>query len=126
MWITRTAIGHPVFATMVMVALTVVGLFSAMQLGAEAMPDVKLPMVTVNVAYPGASPEQAENDVAKPLENAINTIAGVKSIRSLSREGQSSTFVEFRIDADVSRAVQDVRDKVAQVRPTFPRRCSSR
>ncbi len=121
MWITRTAINHPVFATMVMVALTVVGLFSAAQLGAEAMPDVKLPMVTVNVAYPGASPEQAENDVARPLESAINTIAGVKTIRSLSREGQNLTFIEFRLDADSTRAVQDVRDKVAQVRPTFPR-----
>jgi hydrophobe/amphiphile efflux-1 (HAE1) family protein len=121
MWITRIAINHPVFATMVMVALTVVGLFSAMQLGIEAMPDVKLPMVTVSVAYPGASPEQAENDVAKPIENAVNTIAGVKTIRSFSTEGQNFSFVEFRLDADVSRAVQDVRDKIAQVRPSFPR-----
>jgi len=121
MWITRTAINHPVFATMVMVALTVTGFFSSLQLGSEAMPDVKLPMVTVSVAYPGASPEQAENDVAKPVENAINTIAGVKTIRSFSREGQNFTFVEFRLDADVGRAVQDVRDKVAQVRPGFPR-----
>jgi hydrophobe/amphiphile efflux-1 (HAE1) family protein len=121
MWITRTAINHPVFATMVMVALTVVGLFSAMQLGVEAMPDIKLPMVTVTVAYPGASPEQAENDIAKPVENALNTIAGVKTIRSFSTEGQNFTFVEFRLDADVARAVQDVRDKVAQVRPSFPR-----
>jgi len=121
MWITRTAIDHPVFATMVMVALTVIGLFSAMQLGVEAMPDVKLPMVTVSVAYPGASPEQAENDIAKPVENALNTIAGVKTIRSFSTEGQNFSFVEFRLDADVARAVQDVRDKVAQVRPSFPR-----
>jgi hydrophobe/amphiphile efflux-1 (HAE1) family protein len=121
MWITRTAIRHPVFATMVMVALTVVGLFSAMQLGAEAMPDVKLPMVTITVPYPGASPEQAENDIAKPVENALNTIAGVKTIRSLSTEGQNFTFVEFALDADVARAVQDVRDKMALVRPGFPR-----
>ncbi len=121
MWITRTAIDHPVFATMVMVALTVVGIFSALQLGAEALPDVKLPVVTVTVAYPGASPEQAENDVAKPIEAAVNTIAGVKTIRSLSREGQNFTVVEFRLDADVARAVQDVRDKVAQVRAGFPR-----
>lgn len=121
MWITRTAIDHPVFATMVMVALTVVGLFSAQQLGTEAMPDVRLPMVTIDVRYPGASPEQAENDIAKPIENAVNTIAGVQTIRSMSVEGQSSTFVEFRLDTDVARAVQDVRDKVAQVRPGFPR-----
>ncbi len=121
MWITRTAIDHPVFATMVMVALTVVGLFSSLQLGAEAMPDVKLPMVTVTVAYPGASPEQAENDIAKPIENAVNTIGGVKTIRSFCTEGQDFTFIEFRLDADTARAVQDVRDKIAQVRPGFPR-----
>jgi hydrophobe/amphiphile efflux-1 (HAE1) family protein len=121
MWITRTAINNPVFATMVMVALTVIGLFSLMQLGAEALPDVKFPMVMVNTSYPGASPEQAENDIAKPLESALNTVAGVKSIRSVSREGQNSTYVELRLDTDVSRAVQDVRDKVAQVRPGFPR-----
>jgi hydrophobe/amphiphile efflux-1 (HAE1) family protein len=121
MWITRTAINNPVFATMFMVALTVVGLFSLMQLGAEALPDVKFPMVIVNVAYPGASPEQAENDIAKPIEGAVNTVAGVKSIRSVSREGLNSTYIELRLDADVSRAVQDVRDKIAQVRPSFPR-----
>jgi hydrophobe/amphiphile efflux-1 (HAE1) family protein len=121
MWITRTAINNPVFATMFMVALTVVGLFSLMQLGAEALPDVKFPMVIVNVDYPGASPEQSENDIAKPIENAVNTVAGVKSIRSVSREGQNSTYIELRLDTDVSRAVQDVRDKIAQVRPGFPR-----
>ena len=121
MWITRTAIAHPVFATMVMVALTVCGLYSSLQLGTEAMPDVKLPMVTVSVAYPGASPEQVESDVTKPLESVLNTIGGIKLVRSLATEGLNRTFVEFRLDADVTRAVQDVRDKVAQVRPGFPR-----
>ncbi len=121
MWITRTAIAQPVFATMVMVALTVLGLFSAMQLGTEAMPDIKLPFVVVTVDYPGASPEQMENDIARPIENAVNTIAGVKLIRSLSREGNNLTVVELRLDADVARAVQDVRDKVALVRAGFPR-----
>jgi len=121
MWITRTAINQPVFATMVMVALTVIGLFSALQLGTEALPDVKFPVVTINVSYPGASPEQVENDVSKPIENAVNTIAGVKTIRSLAREGLNSTSVEFRLDADVNRAVQDVRDKISQVRAGFPR-----
>jgi hydrophobe/amphiphile efflux-1 (HAE1) family protein len=121
MWITRTAIHNPVFATMVMVALTVVGLFSSTQLGIEAMPDIKLPYAQIMVVYPGASPEQLENDIAKPIENAINTVAGVKQIRSLSREGLNFTWVEFRLDTDSTRALQEVRDKVAQVRPTFPR-----
>jgi hydrophobic/amphiphilic exporter-1 (mainly G- bacteria), HAE1 family len=121
MWMTRTAIDHPVFATMVMAALAVLGLFSYAQLGVEAMPDVRPPFVTVTVAYPGASPEQVENDVAKPIEEAVNSIGGVKLIRSLSREGLNLTGIEFRLDADLARSIQEVRDRVAQVRASFPR-----
>ena len=82
MWMTRVSINHPVFATMVMVALTVLGLFSYAKLGVEAMPDVRPPLVSIQVRYPGASPEQVENDLAKPIENAVNTVAGVKRILS--------------------------------------------
>ena len=121
MWITRTAINHPVFATMVMAGLGVLGAFSYAQLGIEAVPDVRPPVVMATVEYPGAAPEQVENDVAKPIEEAVNSIAGVKLIRSLSREGRNLTFVEFRLDADLNRGIQEVRDRVAQVRPTFPR-----
>ena len=119
--ITRIAIDNPIFATMVMAALVVLGGFSYARLGVEAMPDVAAPMVTVTVRYPGASPAQVESDIAKPVENAVNAIGGVKMIRSLSREGSNLTFVEFRADADVARSIQDVRDKVALVRPGFPR-----
>jgi HAE1 family hydrophobic/amphiphilic exporter-1 len=121
MWMTRVAIANPVFATMVMVALTVVGLFSAVQLGVEAMPDVKLPFVAVNVDYPGASPEQVENDISKPIETAVNGISGVKSISALAREGSGHVFIEFRDGTDVNRAIQDVRDRVAQARGGLPR-----
>ena len=121
MWMTRVSINHPVFATMVMVALTVLGLFSYNRLGVEPMPDVTPPVVTVRVDYPGASPEQVENDIAKPVENAINTVAGVKMIRSVSFEGLVWTMVEFRLDVDQTRVLQEVRDKLAQIRANFPR-----
>ncbi len=121
MWMTRVSISHPVFATMVMVALTVLGLFSYAKLGVEAMPDVRPPMVSVQVRYPGASPEQVENDLAKPIENAVNTIAGVKRILSASYEGVSYSWIEFRLDIDQDRVVQEVRDKIAQIRAGFPR-----
>ncbi len=121
MWITRVSINNPVFATMVMVAITVLGLFAYRQLRVEQMPDVNLPFVLVLTTYPGASPESVETDVTKPLEYAINAVAGVKLIRSNSLEGQSQVFAEFRLSTDMARAMQDVRDKVAQVRPTFPR-----
>ncbi len=121
MWITRVSINHPVFATMVMVALTVLGLFSYIKLGVEAMPDVRPPLVSIQVRYPGASPEQVENDLAKPIENAVNTVAGVKRILSASYEGISYSWIEFRLDVDQDRVIQEVRDKIAQIRGGFPR-----
>ena len=121
MWITRVSINHPVFATMVMVALTVLGLFSYAKLGVEAMPDVRPPLVSIQVRYPGASPEQVENDIAKPIENAVNTVAGVKRILSASYEGISYSWIEFRLDVDTDRVTQEVRDKIAQIRAGFPR-----
>jgi HAE1 family hydrophobic/amphiphilic exporter-1 len=121
MWITRVSIRNPVFATMVMVGITVLGVFAYNRLRVEQMPDVSLPFVLVLTTYPGASPEVVENDVTKPLEYAINAVSGVKLIRSNSREGQSQVFAEFRMSTDMSKAMQDVRDKIAQVRPGFPR-----
>jgi len=121
MWMTRVSINHPVFATMVMVALTVLGLFSYAKLGVEAMPDVRPPVVSIQVRYPGASPEQVENDLAKPIENAVNTVAGVKRILSASYEGMSFSWIEFRLDVDTDRVTQEVRDKIAQIRAGFPR-----
>jgi hydrophobic/amphiphilic exporter-1 (mainly G- bacteria), HAE1 family len=121
MWITRVSIDNPVFATMVMVAITVLGLFSYNRLRVEQMPDVSLPFVLVLTSYPGASPEVVENDVTKPLEYAINTVSGVSIIRSNSREGQSQVFAEFRMATDMAKAMQDVRDKIGLIRPGFPR-----
>src|SRR5207253_6329770 len=121
MWMTRVAINHPVFATMVMVALSVLGMFSYQRLRVEAMPDIRPPFVAVKVDYPGASPEQFENDVAKPIENAVNQVAGVKRLLSASYEGFGWTWIEFRLNVDQDRVVQETRDKVAQIRATFPR-----
>src|SRR6202165_3241888 len=121
MWITRVSIKNPVFAAMVMVGIVVLGVFSYARLRVEQMPDVTLPFVQVLTIYPGASPEVVESDVTKPLENAVNTVSGVKRIYSNSREGQSQVFVEFRLGTDVTRAIQDARDKIALVRSSFPR-----
>ena len=121
MWITRTSINNPVFATMVMIGITVLGLFSYARLRVEQMPDVSLPFVFILTQYPGASPEAVEVDVTKPIEYAVNQVAGVKLIRSNSTEGQSGVFVEFRLSTNVAQAMQDVRDKIATVRPGFPK-----
>jgi len=121
MWMTRVAIGNPVFCTMVMLALMVMGLVSYQRLPVDQMPDVQVPVGVVYVAYPGASPQAVENDLTKPIENALNPIAGVRKIRSRSREGSSLVIVEFELGVAMDRAIQDMRDKLAQVRPSFPR-----
>jgi len=121
MWFTRVSINNPVFATMIMAALCVLGLFSYSQLRVERLPDISPPIVFVSVAYPGASPDAIETELTRPIELALNGIAGVKMIRSNSFEGRSETVVEFQLSADMTRAVQDVRDKVAAVQPAFPR-----
>src|SRR5690349_15027261 len=121
MWITRVSIKNPVFATMVMVGIVVLGVFSYTRLRVEQMPDVTLPFCNVITVYPGASPEAVETDVSKPIEYAVNTVSGVKRIYSNSREGQSQVFVEFRQGTDITRAIQDARDKIALIRSNFPR-----
>jgi hydrophobic/amphiphilic exporter-1 (mainly G- bacteria), HAE1 family len=121
MWITRTSIANPVFATMVMIGITVLGLFSYARLNVEQMPDVSLPYVMIVTPYPGAAPEAVESDVTKPVEYAVNQVPGVKEIMSNSLEGQSQVFVQFRLSTNIAQAVQDVRDRLAPVRTAFPR-----
>ena len=121
MWMTRVSINHPVFACMVMVALCVLGIFSYSKLGVEQMPDISFPGAWMEVRYPGASPEAVEREVIKPMEEAVNSIAGVKRITSRSGEGQGTMSVEFSLDADMGRAMQDIRDRVAAVQSGFPR-----
>ena len=121
MWITKTSINQPVFATMVMLALMLLGIISYSRLGVEQMPDIQIPGVFVQVRYPGASPEQVEADLMKPLEEAVNTITGVRNIITNSYEGRADLWIEFELVTKMDKAVQDVRDKVAQLRPAFPR-----
>ena len=101
MWITRVSINNPVFAAMVMIALCVLGVFSYVQLRVERLPDITPPIVFVSVEYPGASPDAVEVELTRPIELALNGIAGIKMIRSNSLEGASETVVEFRLDADM-------------------------
>ncbi|MDE2613634.1 MAG: efflux RND transporter permease subunit [Burkholderiales bacterium] len=121
MWITRVSIANPVFAAMMMVALTVLGLFSYARLGVEQMPDITFPGAWIQVDYPGASAEAVEREVVKPMEEAVNSVAGVKRITSRAAEGQGTMSVEFGLDTDMSRAMQEVRDRVSAAQSGFPR-----
>src|SRR4051812_33446033 len=119
MWFTRVSLKNPVFATMVMLAIVVLGLFSYQRLNIDQFPNIEFPVVVVQTDYPGASPEIVESEVSKRIEEAVNSIAGINALTSRSFEGQSLVVIEFQLQVDGRKAADDVREKVASVRPTF-------
>jgi multidrug efflux pump subunit AcrB len=121
MWITRVSINNPVFATMVMAALCVLGLFAYSRLGVEQMPDITFPGAFIDIAYPGASPEAVEREVTKIVDEAVNSVAGVRTITSRAFEGRSQTQVVFTLDANMTRAMEDLRDRLSAIQPAFPK-----
>jgi hydrophobic/amphiphilic exporter-1 (mainly G- bacteria), HAE1 family len=116
----ETSVRRPVFATMMSVALVVLGAISYTKLGVDLLPDVEQPTVTVFTTLPGAGPEEIETAVTQHLEEQLNTIAGIEEMRSVNREGFSFVMITFSLDRDPDQAVQDVRDKVASVLPRLP------
>ena len=119
MWFTRISLRNPVFATMVMLALLVLGLFSFQRLKVDQFPNIDFPVVVVTTEYPGASPEIVESEVTKKVEESVNAIAGVNTLTSRSYEGQSVVIIEFQLHIDGRKAAEDVREKIAILRPTF-------
>jgi len=117
MWFTRVSIQNPVMATMVMLAFVVLGLFSYQRLSIDQFPNIDFPTVVVQIEYPGASPEIVESEVTKKIEEAVNTVAGISTLSSRSYEGSAVVIVEFNLDVDGRKAAEDVREKVALIRP---------
>jgi HAE1 family hydrophobic/amphiphilic exporter-1 len=111
---------RPVFATMLVVSLVVLGLASYRDLGLDIFPKVDIPTVTITTRLPGASPEEVESQITKRIEEAVNTISGIDELRSTTIEGQSQVFVSFILDRDIESAAQDVREKVATVLGQLP------
>ncbi len=119
MWFTRVSIANPVFATMMMAALLVLGAFSYSRLPVEQFPDVSFPVVVVQTEYPGASPENVEEEVTRRVEESVNTISGIKTLSSRSYESLSVVIIEFDLAIDPKLAAQDVREKIALIRSGF-------
>jgi HAE1 family hydrophobic/amphiphilic exporter-1 len=119
MWFTRVSIANPVMAVMVMLAFVVLGLFSYQRLAVDQFPNIDFPTVVVAMDYPGASPEIVESEVTKKVEEAVNTVAGISSLYSRSYEGTSVVIIEFNLDVDGRKAAEDVREKVAAIRPNL-------
>src|SRR5512147_3028932 len=115
------AIKRPVFVTMIGIALIVFGVVAFPRLALDLFPKVDFPVVNITTKLVGASPEIMEVDVTDILEEAVNTINGVKTITSRSMEEYSIVTVEFFLERNVEQAAQDVRDKVGAVRNRLPR-----
>jgi HAE1 family hydrophobic/amphiphilic exporter-1 len=113
-------IRRPVFATMLILSLVVMGLASYRELGLDLFPKVDLPTITVSTRLDGASPEEIEGQITKPIEEAVNTISGIDELRSTTIEGQSQVFATFLLEKDIDVASEEVRAKVSALLSTLP------
>jgi HAE1 family hydrophobic/amphiphilic exporter-1 len=113
-------IRRPVFATMLIMTLVVLGINSYNRLTVERFPRVEFPTITVTTRLPGAAPQEMETEVTDKIEESINTISGIEELRSTSSEGVSLVFVTFELERDLDSAAQDVRDKVNLALPLLP------
>ncbi len=111
---------RPVFATMLILSITVVGMFSYSSLGVDLFPKIDLPTITVTVVNPGASPQEIETEITEKIESTVNTISGIEELRSTSVEGVSQVFIQFALEKNADVAAQEVRNKVELVTPDLP------
>lgn len=121
MWISDISIRRPVFATMFILSFMVLGVVSMTRLGIDLFPDISFPFVNISVVYPGASPEEVETLVTKPIEDAVAGINGVKRVQSRSTDSLSTVGVELRLEVDAQNAAAEVREKVAAIRGRLPK-----
>ena len=116
----QLCVRRPVFATMLILSLVVVGVFSYFTLGVDLFPKVDIPTCVVIVANPGASPEEIETEISKKVEDAVNTISQVDEVRSVSSEGQSLVTIQFELSKNGDVAAQEVQNKVNLIVPQLP------
>ena len=120
MFLSDISIKRPVFATMMMVTLVVLGVVSIRRLAIDEYPDITYPVVSISTTLPGGSPESMMRDVSRPLEEALNTVQGIKEINSTSSEGNSNVRITFNLNVDIGTAQQDVAAKVQRIRRSLP------
>src|SRR5688572_25895186 len=120
MFLSDVSIKRPVFATMLMVLLVVLGIVGFKRLAIDEYPDITYPIVSVRTNYRGASPQVIEREVSRPLERALNTVPGIKEVSSTSLEGISQVRIQFNLGVDIGRAQQEVSSKVSALRGQLP------
>jgi HAE1 family hydrophobic/amphiphilic exporter-1 len=120
MLLSNLSIKRPIFATVMMLALVTLGIFSYRRLAIDMFPDVEIPVVSIVTKFPGSSPETVEREVSKRIEEAVNPISGVKHVMSTSRESVSTVVILFHLEVKVNDVVQEVRAKVGAIRGNLP------
>ncbi len=120
-WLASISVKRPVFATVIILSLTVIGAFSFGRLGLDRFPKVDFPTVVVTTRLPGAAPEEVETEITDKIEEAVNTISGIDELRSSSSEGVSQVIIAFLLEKNADIAAQEVRDRVNRVLPLLPR-----
>jgi HAE1 family hydrophobic/amphiphilic exporter-1 len=120
MSLAEVSIKRPVFLTCFIILMLTVGWMSLKKLPVDLFPDINFPIVTVTTIYPGAGPNEIETNVSKVIEDEVATISGIKTVRSISREGASQVIVEFNLETDIKYAEQQVRDRVSGAKRKLP------
>lgn len=120
MKLTEIAIKRPAFMTMIFSLLAVLGIYSYLNMGVDLLPRMDWPMVFVATVYPGAGPKEVETQVSKPIEEALSSLNGLKSVRTFSSENISFAWIEFNMSTDVNVALNDVERKVNEIRMLLP------
>ena len=115
-FLSKISVRRPVFATVLMLTIVVVGLVGYRSLGVDKFPRIDFPMVVVTTVYPGASPASVESDVTDKIEAAVNTVSGIETLSSVSSEGASLVFVQFALEKNPDVAAQEIRDRIATIR----------
>ncbi len=121
MFLAELCVKRPVFATMLISCLVVIGWFSYDRLGLDLLPKIDRPQVTITTKLAGASPEEIETQITKLVEEAVNTINGLEELRSSSTEGTSRVTTVFALERDSDSVAQDVRDKISSIVAKFPK-----
>ena len=120
MFISDFAIRRPIITVVSMIALVVFGLFALMQLDTDEFPEIEPPIVSINIPYPGASPDQVEREVVEPIEEAVAGLSGVSKVTSSALDSFATILVEFDFEKDVREATQEIRDEINTIRNDLP------
>src|SRR5687768_9961942 len=119
-WLSLISVRRPVFATVMILILVVVGIVGYMTLGVDKFPKIDFPLVTIVTPYPGASPTAVESDVTQKIEEAVNSVTGLDTLTSNSTEGVSLVIAQFNLEIDPDSAAQDINEHIAQILRDLP------